>query len=64
MVRTAKGFVYLRLRKLGYDEESLATWAKEARAVLDDGADVYAYFKHEDDPSGIRFARRFTELLE
>lgn len=63
MVRTAGSFVYLRLRKLAYDEEGLAKWAKEARAVLDDGADVYAYFKHEDDPSGVRFALRFRELV-
>jgi len=64
MVRTAGSHVYLRLRGLGYDDDALKRWAGEARAALDDGADVYAYFKHEDDPSGVRFGLRFRELVE
>jgi uncharacterized protein YecE (DUF72 family) len=55
--RTARGFVYLRLRKPRYDRSMLDRWARELRAVLDDGADAYVYFKHEDDPDGVEYAR-------
>jgi uncharacterized protein YecE (DUF72 family) len=64
MVRTARSHVYLRLRGLNYAEEDLRAWAREARTALDDGADAYVYFKHEDDPSGVRYARRFRELID
>jgi uncharacterized protein YecE (DUF72 family) len=62
MVRTARGFVYLRLRKDEYTDEDLARWAKEVRSVLDDGADVYAYFKHEDDARAPAYARTLMTL--
>jgi uncharacterized protein YecE (DUF72 family) len=55
--RTARGFVYLRLRKPRYDRAILDRWAGALRAVLDDGADAYVYFKHEDDPGGVEYAR-------
>ena len=64
MVRTARTHVYLRLRRLDYTDDRLKVWAERAREILEDGADVYCYFKHEDDPSGIRFASRFRELVE
>lgn len=64
MVRTLESFVYLRLRGLEYTEEDLGAWAKETIAVLKNSGDAYVYFKHEDDPSGIRFAQRFRELVE
>lgn len=63
MVRTSERFAYMRLRKLGYDDAALGRWAKETRALLDAGADAYVYFKHEDDPSGVRLARRFGEAV-
>ena len=64
MVRTARDFVYLRLRKLAYDDDSLASWEAHVRAAIDDGSDVYCYFKHEDDPSGVRYAQRLREMIE
>jgi len=64
MVRTARDFVYLRLRKLAYDDDSLASWEAHVRAAIDDGSDVYCYFKHEDDPSGVRYAKRLREMIE
>ena len=63
MRRTARDFVYLRLRKVDYGHDEIAAWAKEARAAMDDSSDVYCYFKHEDDPSGVRFALRMRELV-
>jgi uncharacterized protein YecE (DUF72 family) len=55
--RTARGFVYARLRKPHYDRVALDRWAGALRTVLADGADAYVYFKHEDDPAGVEYAR-------
>jgi len=53
----AAGFVYLRLRKPRYDRSALDRWAAALRPVLDGGKDAYVYFKHEDDPDGVEYAR-------
>ena len=50
-VRTAD-FVYLRLRREPYDAQALLEIGTEIREHLAGGADVFAYFKHEDDPMG------------
>jgi uncharacterized protein YecE (DUF72 family) len=58
--RTA-GFGYLRLRRGDYDDAALGGWAERiARAGFTD--EVYVYFKHEDEPTGPRFAARLVEL--
>src|SRR5438270_13096488 len=64
MVQTSDAFIYLRLRGLNYTDEDIRVWADETRSVLDAGGDAYVYFKHEDDPSGVRYGLRFRELLE
>lgn len=63
MRQTAKQFVYLRLRGIDYSDEELDTWFAAVGATLDAGADAYVYFKHEDDPSGIRYAQRMLATL-
>ncbi len=57
-------FRYLRLREPPYDEAGLADWAGRLRPVLADGIDVYAYFKHEDEPTAPAYAQRLRELCE
>jgi uncharacterized protein YecE (DUF72 family) len=64
MVQTSEAFIYLRLRGLNYTDGDLQTWAMETSAVLEKGSDAYVYFKHEDDPSGVRYGLRFRELIE
>ncbi len=63
--RTAPGFAYVRLRKSGYDDEALARWAKEIGVALEDGSDIYCYFKHEDGDGGrgVVLAQRLLEML-
>jgi uncharacterized protein YecE (DUF72 family) len=61
--QTAQAFVYLRLRKPVYDEASLSAWAACLDPILDRGADVYVYFKHEDDPAGVEYARGLLRRL-
>ena len=57
-------FGYLRLRKTTYEEQELAAWAARIRAALDGGADIYCYFKHDDDvPETTRLAERLGALV-
>lgn len=63
MRRTTDDLAYLRLRGLAYTDDDLVRWAEQVRPLLDDGGDAFVYFKHEDDPSAVRFGMRFMELL-
>jgi uncharacterized protein YecE (DUF72 family) len=56
-------FRYLRFREPPYDEAALRGWADRLRPVLADGIEVYAYFKHEDEPTAPGYAQRLLELL-
>jgi uncharacterized protein YecE (DUF72 family) len=55
-------FGYLRLRRTTYGDPELSVWAGRIQAALDDGRDVYCYFKHEDSAAGPRMARRLEQL--
>ena len=57
-------FRYLRLREPPYDEAGLRAWAKRIGPVLADGVDVYAYLKHEDDPTAPAYAGRLLALCQ
>jgi uncharacterized protein YecE (DUF72 family) len=57
-------FRYLRLREPPYDEAALADWAARIRPIVAGGADVFVYFKHEDEPTAPQYARRLLELCE
>jgi len=61
--RTANEFTYLRLRKIVYEDAAYDTWTEKIKGVLDDGSDVYVYFKHEDTASGAIYAMRLKERL-
>jgi uncharacterized protein YecE (DUF72 family) len=53
-------FRYVRFRDPPYDEEQLQTWAARLRAV---DVPLFAYFRHEDEPTAPAYARRLLELL-
>jgi uncharacterized protein YecE (DUF72 family) len=59
-LRTPAPFRYLRFRDPPYDDAQLVEWARRMRA-LDEP--VYAYFRHEDEPTAPRYAQRLAELL-
>jgi uncharacterized protein YecE (DUF72 family) len=59
----AAPFRYLRLREPPYDDEALRAWAEHIRPLLAAGVAVYAYFKHEDEPTAPAYAARLLELL-
>jgi uncharacterized protein YecE (DUF72 family) len=56
-------FRYLRLREPPYGEAELEAWAERIRPLLAGGVAVYAYFKHEDEPTAPAYAQRLRELL-
>ncbi|MHB8382535.1 MAG: DUF72 domain-containing protein [Candidatus Binataceae bacterium] len=60
IVRTAP-HVYLRLRMENYADAGLAEWAKRIGEFVDEGAEVFAYFKHES--SAPERANRLRALL-
>jgi uncharacterized protein YecE (DUF72 family) len=53
-------FRYVRFRDPPYSDEELVAWAERLRVV--DGP-VYAYFRHEDEPTAPQYALRLRELL-
>ena len=60
----AASFRYLRLRKPPYDDEALGLLQGKIRPLLDGGVDVYAFFRHEDEPTAPGYAARLRELVE
>jgi uncharacterized protein YecE (DUF72 family) len=56
-------FRYLRLREPPYSDEALRDWAARIRPLLADGVEVYAYFRHEDEPTAPAYATRLLELI-
>lgn len=57
-------YVYLRLRKENYSDEELATWSGRVKDLLEQGRDVYCYFKHEGGGVGPRYALSVVEAVD
>jgi len=53
-------FRYVRFRDPPYADEELSEWAERLRGVHEP---VFAYFRHEDEPTAPAYATRFLELL-
>ena len=63
LVMTSR-LAYLRLRKTAYTPEEFEAWRQRARAWVADGADVYMYIKHEDNPDAPRIALDLASGLD
>jgi uncharacterized protein YecE (DUF72 family) len=59
----AATFRYLRFREPPYDEAALAGLGETIRPLLAAGADVYGFFRHEDEPTAPLYAERLRELV-
>lgn len=59
----AAPFRYLRFREPPYSDAQLLGLAERIGPLLADGADVYAYFRHEDAPTAPAYAERLLELV-
>jgi uncharacterized protein YecE (DUF72 family) len=53
-------FRYVRFRDPPYSDDDLHAWADRLRAI---DVPVYAYFRHEDEPTAPRYAERLLELV-
>lgn len=42
-------FVYLRLRRMRYEDADIARWARRLEPFLADGLDAYVFFRHDED---------------
>jgi uncharacterized protein YecE (DUF72 family) len=51
---------YLRLRRPDYGDAELKKWARRVRAQ--DWRETFVFFKHEDEGTGPKLAKRFLEL--
>jgi len=59
----AAPFRYLRFREPPYRDEDLTAFAETVRPLLSAGVDVYAYFRHEEEPTAPAYAERLQSLL-
>jgi uncharacterized protein YecE (DUF72 family) len=55
-------FVYLRLRREAYSPQRLSAWTRRIRAYLEEGRDVFTYFKHESAAPG--YAQQLRARLQ
>jgi len=62
-LEAAAPFRFLRFRDPPYEDAQLGEWADRVRPLVKAGVEVYAYFRHEDEPTAPRYAVRFLELL-
>ena len=56
-------FRYVRFRDPPYTDDDLRGFADRIRPLLDDGVDVHAYFRHEDEPTAPLSAERLLKFL-
>jgi uncharacterized protein YecE (DUF72 family) len=56
-------FRYLRFRDPPYPDRAIERIADEIRPLLESGIEVFAYFRHEDEPTAPQYAERLLELL-
>ncbi|MEP6909371.1 MAG: DUF72 domain-containing protein [Actinomycetota bacterium] len=56
-------FRYLRFREPPYDDKALEEFSAQIRPLIANEIEVYAYFKHEDEPEAPGYAERLRELL-
>lgn len=57
-------FLYLRLRRSAYEDPDLAAWVERVAPFLEDGRDVFVFFRHTDEPTAPRLALRFLEIAK
>jgi uncharacterized protein YecE (DUF72 family) len=57
------GWRYLRFREPPYDDAALSGIATRIQPLLDESVEVFAFFRHEDEPTAPTAALRLLELL-
>jgi uncharacterized protein YecE (DUF72 family) len=54
---------YLRFREPPYSDDDIGAIATRIQPLIAHGIDVYAYFRHEDEPTAPQYAERLLDLL-
>jgi uncharacterized protein YecE (DUF72 family) len=62
VLETDVSFRYLRLRDPPYADDALEALAGRIRPCLDAGVDVFAFFRHEDEPRAPHHAERLASF--
>ena len=62
-IRRTGRFLYLRLRRTGYDEAELGDWAARLEPFLAAGDDAFVFFRHDADGGAALRALRLASLL-
>jgi uncharacterized protein YecE (DUF72 family) len=62
-VRITANYAYFRLRDEGYTPDHIARWADTIAAATVESADVFVYFKHEEEGKGPEFAKLLMHHL-
>ena len=60
---SAAGFRYLRFRDPPYSDEAIGALADTLRPHLAQGVEVFAYFRHEEQPTAPGYAQLLAELV-
>lgn len=63
VIRRTGPFLYLRLRRHGYEDAALHAWAGRLEPFLAAGDDVFAFFRHDESGRGPADAIRLAALL-
>jgi uncharacterized protein YecE (DUF72 family) len=56
-------FRYLRYREPPYTDKAIKRIADDVRPLVASGIEVFAYFRHENEPTAPQYAERLLELL-
>ncbi len=63
-LRRIGGALYVRLRRVDYDQAALAAWADRLEPFLAAGDDAYVFFAHDLVGRGAELALAFSRTLE
>jgi uncharacterized protein YecE (DUF72 family) len=63
-VLTTAGHAYFRLRDEGYQDADITRWSETVSELSRTCADVFVYFKHEDEGKGAAFGQQMIERLK
>jgi uncharacterized protein YecE (DUF72 family) len=63
-LRRTGPFLYLRLRRGGYDEAALRRWADRLGPFLDAGLDAYVFLRHDEDGTSGVAAESLLRMAE
>jgi uncharacterized protein YecE (DUF72 family) len=63
-LRRTAPLLYLRLRRSTYSPADIEAWAARLRVFIDDGADCYVFFRHDDSGESALRALALREAVE